>query len=123
MREVRDRHGVSIDTASLPITVKVNQIITDVPFGDSPHHAHIDTTSGSLIIEEGHVERPDVTVTTDYLTARSIFVEQDPQAAMQAFLGGKIKVQGDITKLLALQSVQPDERAKAIADEVKALTS
>jgi hypothetical protein len=35
-----------------------------------------------------------------YGTARSLFVQGDIQAVMQAFLGGRIKVDGDLSKLL-----------------------
>ena len=33
-----------------------------------------------------------------------MFVKGDQSAAMQAFMGGKIKVEGDMTKLMAMQS-------------------
>ena len=33
-----------------------------------------------------------------------MFVEGNQQAAMQAFMGGQIKVEGDMTKLMAMQS-------------------
>ncbi len=35
-----------------------------------------------------------------YDTARSLFVQGDVQAVLQAFLGGRIKVDGDLSKLL-----------------------
>ena len=71
--------------------VKMNQIITDVPFGDGPIEAHMDTSSGELEMDMGHIDAPDVTVTLDYETAKAIFVEGNPQAGMQAFMAGKIK--------------------------------
>jgi hypothetical protein len=103
--------------------VKMNVVVTGAPFGDGSVRAHVDTTSGELLLEEGQVEGAEVTVTTDYDTARKLFVDQDQQGAMQAFLGGKIKVQGDMTKLLALQGAAPDATAQQIADEVKAITA
>ena len=45
----------------------------------------------------------EVEVTVDWATAKSIFVDNDPQAGMQAFMQGKVKVQGDMTKLMAMQ--------------------
>jgi putative sterol carrier protein len=97
--------------------VKMNLVITDVPFGDGSVDAHMDTTSGELELDFGHVEGPDVTVTLDYGTARSIMVDGDPQAAMQAFMAGKIKLQGDMTKALALQQGPADpELAKRIKE-------
>ncbi len=68
----------------------------------------MDTSSGELVMELGHVEEPDVTLTLDYLTARAIFVDGTAQAAMAAFMQGKVRVEGDLAKLLAtLQQVSP----------------
>ena len=106
--------------ASVPHVVKMNLNITDAPFGDGPIAAHMDTTSGELELETGHIEGEDLTVTVDYTTAKAIFVEGNPQAGMQAFMAGKIKVVGDMTKMMAMQTAQPDEGqvefAKRIAD-------
>ena len=102
--------------------VKMNQIITDVPFGDGTINAHMDTSSGELQMDLGHIDAPDVTVTLDYPTAKAIFVEGNPQAGMQAFMAGKIKVTGDMTKLMAMQSAAPDPSQQEIADRIKAIT-
>ena len=80
--------------------VKLNQVITDVPFGEGVVHAHLDTSSGELELEIGHLEDAEVTITLDYVTARAVFV--DPQSAVQHFMAGKIRVQGDMTKLLGM---------------------
>ena len=48
-----------------------------------------------------------LTVTVDYPTAKAAFVTRDQQEVMQAFLSGKILVDGDASKLLALQSGAP----------------
>jgi hypothetical protein len=87
-----------------PVAVRMNQVVKGVPFGDGVLHAHLDTSSGDIDLETGHLDSPDLTVTVDYDTARAILVDGDAQAAMQAFLAGRIKVDGDITKLLTLQS-------------------
>jgi putative sterol carrier protein len=76
-----------------------------------------------LDIDLGHLESADVTVTTDYVTARNIFVEQDPNFTMQAFMSGKIKVEGDMLKMMALQGSMPqNEIAQTIAEEIKTIT-
>ena len=86
----------------------MNQIVTDVPFGDGTIEAHLDTSGGEMEMEMGHLENPDLTVTLDYATAKAILVDGNPQAGMQAFMAGKIKVQGDMTKMMAMQSGAPD---------------
>ncbi len=80
--------------------VRVNLIVTEVPFSDSPVDAHVDTSGGRFDIDVGHVGEPDVTVSLGYDTARSLFVQGDVQSVLQAFLGGRIKVDGDLSKLL-----------------------
>jgi hypothetical protein len=42
-------------------------------------------------------------VTLDYETAKNLLVEANPQAGMQAFMAGRIRVDGDIAKLMAFQ--------------------
>ena len=109
-------------TSPIPHAVKMNQIITDVPFGEGTINAHMDTSSGDLVMEEGHIDEPDVTVTVDYETAKAIFVDGNPQAGMQAFMAGKVKVQGDMTKLMAVQSAPPDATAQEIQQKIQAIT-
>jgi hypothetical protein len=90
--------------------VRMNQVITDVPFGDGRLDAHLDTSSGTLEMETGHLDDPDVTVTLDYATAKAIFVDGTLEAGMKAFMDGKVRVQGDMTKLIsALQQLAPPD--------------
>ena len=103
-------------------TIKMNQIITDVPFGDGTMNAYMDTSSGELEMETGHLDDAEVTVTLDYETAKAIFVDQNPQAGMQAFMAGKIKVQGDMTKIMAMQQGAPDPVAQEVAAKIKDIT-
>ena len=70
----------------------------------------------------GHLDDADLTVTLDYATARAILVEGNPQAGMQAFMAGKIKVQGDMTKLMAMTQGAPDPVAEEVAAKIKEIT-
>ena len=103
--------------------VRMNQIITEVPFGDGTIEAHMDTSGGEMTMDMGHLESPDLTVTLDYPTAKAILVDGNPQAGMQAFMAGKIKVQGDMTKMMALQSGAPDPTQAEIAAKIKEITA
>lgn len=93
---------------SAPQPVKMNLTIIEVPFGSGSVDAHMDTTSGELQLDTGHLDGADVTATLDYETAKAMMVDANPQAAMQAFMAGKIKLQGDMTKAMALQSGPAD---------------
>lgn len=97
--------------------LRANLVVLDVPFGDGAVQAHLDTTSGTVELETGHLDGPDATVTLEYPTARALFVDGDAQVLIQAFMGGRIKVDGDLAKLLALQAALPQPAATADAAE------
>ena len=102
--------------------VKMNMVITEVPFGEGTVNAHMDTSGEDVAMDLGHLEGEDLTVTVDYATAKAIFIDQNPQAGMQAFMAGKIKVQGDMTKLMAMQSGTPDPAAAEVAAKISEIT-
>jgi putative sterol carrier protein len=104
--------------------IKMNQVITDVPLGDAHTtiDAHMDTSSGEMELETGHIEGADVKITLDYATAKAILVDGNPQVGMQAFMAGKIKVEGDMTKLMALQAGASDPTAAEIAKRIQDIT-
>lgn len=121
-RELRDTLPHS--DAPPELAVRLNLVVTDTPFG-ADVHGHIDTSDGEVVIEAGHLDGPDATVTVDYATARAVFIDQDAAAAMQAFVGGRIKVDGDITKMLAMQATAaaPDEQSQAIGRALREITA
>jgi len=105
-----------------PHTVKMNLVITEVPFGEGQLDAHMDTTGGEVDMDLGHLEDPQLTVTVGYDVAKAIFVDGDPQAGMQAFMAGKIKVVGDMSKLMAMQSGVVDPAALEAAKRIQDIT-
>jgi hypothetical protein len=124
-RKIREEYKDRVP--EVPVSVRMNQVINDVPFGEGVIHAHVDTSSGKLEMETGHLESPDLTITLDYATAKAILVDGDAQAAMNAFLGGRIKVDGDITKMIALQtagaSSATDPSAAEVLKRIQAITA
>jgi hypothetical protein len=117
IRAEYDGRGGGIEHA-----VRVNLVVVEVPFGEGAVHAHADTSTGELILDLGHIDPADLTVTIGYDIARAMLVEGNPQAGLQAYMQGKIKVEGDIAKLLALQSVSPDPTAAEIAARIQDMT-
>jgi putative sterol carrier protein len=116
------REELDGDAAPPAHAVRMNQIITEVTFGDKDINAYMDTSSGSIEMDLGELENPDLTVTLDYATAKAIIVDGNPQAGMQAFMQGKIKVQGDMTKLMAMTQGTPDAAAAQVAERIKEIT-
>ncbi len=119
-RAIRDEYA---DQVSKPAhAVRMNQIVTDVPFGEGTINTHLDTSGDEAVMDLGHLDDPDLTVTTDYATAKAITVDGDAQAGMQAFMAGKVKVQGDMSKLMLLQQAPADPVQTEIQAKIKEIT-
>jgi hypothetical protein len=108
--------------AVVPHQMKMNLIVTEVPFGTGAIDAHLDTSDGAVKLELEHIEVVDLTVTLDYATAKAILVEGNPHAGMQAFMAGRIRVDGDMSKLMALQGAAPDPTAAEVATRLRQIT-
>lgn len=114
-------HGEYKDRVEQPTEVlRVNVTVTDAPFADDAVLGHIDTTSGTIVPDEGHLAEPDVSVTIPYRLARELLVDPQPENVMIAFMSGEIEVQGDITLLMELQDIEASPEQQALADEVVA---
>lgn len=103
----------------------MNLNITDVPHADEAVLAYMDTSGGEMEMDLGQLDTPDLTVTLDFETAKAILVDGNPQAGMQAFMQGKIKVVGDMTKLMVMQqsAAGGDALAADIAAKIKDITA
>ena len=119
-RKIREEHDAH--EAVIAHQVKMNLVITEVPFGEGAIDAHVDSTDGSLELELGHIEPADLKVSLDYLTAKALLVDGDPQVAMQAFITGKIRVEGDMAMLMAIQAISPDESSQQMAKHLREIT-
>ncbi|HEX8803967.1 MAG TPA: SCP2 sterol-binding domain-containing protein [Acidimicrobiales bacterium] len=95
--------------------VAINLVVTK-PEGDIEAHM----TDGKM--ERGLKDGAATTLTVPYDVAKALFVQRDQQAAMQAFMSGQIKVQGDMTKLMAMGSAPPTPEQEAYGEQVLALT-
>ena len=111
-------------TAPIPHVVRMNLVVTVVPFSDEDILAHMDTSSGELILDTGHIENQDLKVVVDYDTAKAILIEGNPQAGMQAFMAGKVRVEGDMAKLMALTATPgaADPAAAEMAARLREIT-
>jgi len=121
-REIRESHGA--DSQPVTASIRINLVVNGAPFGDGTVHSYLDTSSGEPVLDLGQLDEPDTTLTTDYDTAKAIFVTQDPAAGMQAFMAGKVVVQGDMMKLMSLQgALAANPAADKISEEIRAITA
>ena len=107
----------TIDGPAADLVININ--VTETPFGED-REAHLD--GGNF--ERGHAEGAKTTISVPYDVAKQLFIEQNQQAAMQAFMAGKIKVQGDMTAMMSLQQAGgPTPEQEAFSEKIQALTN
>lgn len=126
-REVRVRY--EDQTPAIVASVRANLNISEVPFGEGTLEAHLDTSTGKMELELGHLEVADVTLSMDYATAKGFVVNQDQAVIMQAVMAGKVRIQGDYTKLMAMATVGQSTGAAdvaglaaKVAEDIKSIT-
>jgi hypothetical protein len=75
------------------------------------------------LFTRGHQPSAPTKLTIESALARKIFVDGDAAAGVQAFLEGKMQVEGDLAKLVAMQTVEPSEPQKALTKKIAAITA
>ena len=119
VEQLFEQHGAD---APAQVAVLVNVTVTDTPFGEE-RHLHMGARDGRGHWGIGHAADADVTLTTDYETAREVLISGDPQAGMQAFMAGKVRLQGDFAKLMAAQGAGgPGATNAALAEAIQGIT-
>ena len=119
--EVRRLHDAAGGAAPEGAEVRMNLVIQSTPFDDDLA-MHLAVTGGRADWGKGHLDDAEVTLTLAYDTARAIFVEGNPQAAIEAFMAGRIIVQGDITKLMVMQPTGPGSPAGDLTKMLQEIT-
>ena len=99
--------------------LKLNIVVTGGPDGDR----EVSLNGGNF--ERGLTDGAATKLTIPYDVAKSMFIEGNQQAAMQAFMSGQIKVEGDMSKLMAMQAGagQTTPEAQKLQERIAAVTA
>jgi putative sterol carrier protein len=81
------------------VTLSVQQNVTGGPDGDKSYYMNIDNGEAKMAI--GDAATPDVTISQDYETA--VAIAKGELNAQNAFMTGKLKVTGNMAKLMQHQ--------------------
>ena len=120
--EIRARYADQAPPIS--VSVRINLEVTDTALGDDAVLAHIDTSSGEFVFDLGHLDDADTGVLTDYEVAKALVLGAEQAALMQAFMEGRVRINGDMTRLLVLQASLPQgDLADQVASELTAITN
>lgn len=76
----------------------LNIVVTGAPDGE------VEVTWNKGQFERGLAPDAPTKISVPYDVAQDVFVNGNQAAAMQAFMAGQIKVEGDMTRLMAMQA-------------------
>ena len=115
VKEIRESAGdVQAPPALADLVININ-VKTD------EGEKHLALVGG--MIEEGQHDDAATTLTLPADLAKRIFIEGDQSAGMQGFMSGQIKIEGDMSKLMALQSAQPTDEQKQLMKQIQDVTA
>src|SRR6059058_4991804 len=97
LAEVKKLAEESGQSSGMPDSIVLNMVVTGGPQGDRELHVEGGQFSAGLI------DSAPTKLTVPYDVAKKMFVDGDQSSAMQAFMSGQIKVEGDMSKLMAMQ--------------------
>ena len=99
--------------------IRLNVTVVDCPTGDTEIHL------ADGVFDRGHVENAPTSATVPYDVARQLFVDGNPQAAMQAFMNGQLRIEGDISKIMAVQgaAMSPSPEQLQLQQKLRDITA
>ena len=116
VEELRAAAG-EIETPAALSDLVINLTVTGGPSGDK----HLSLVGGML--EADHHDESETTMFLPADLAKRIFVEGDLSAGMQGFMTGQIRIEGDMSKVMALQTAQPTASQLALGAQIKEITA
>jgi putative sterol carrier protein len=82
-------------------SAKLQQVVTDAPDGEVKYYFKLE--EGNAEVNLGELQDAEATITQNYETA--VGVTKQEINAQNAFMQGKLKISGNMMKLMQLQSV------------------
>lgn len=73
--------------------------------------------------QRGHQAGAPTTMILPVDLAHRLFVDNDQSAGMQGFMSGQIKIEGDMSRLMVMNTIQPSAKQNALRDKIKAQTA
>lgn len=101
-----------------PLDVAViNVTVTETTVGSD-----VDLTLKSGTFVKGHSDSASTKMTLSEELAKRIFVQNDKAAGLQAYMSGQLKVEGDMSNLMAIQAAEASPEQEAFIEEVTGFT-
>ncbi|MCP4552854.1 MAG: SCP2 sterol-binding domain-containing protein [Bacteroidetes bacterium] len=115
VKKIREEAG-DIEIPQQMADLVLNLTLTGGPDGDK------DICLKGSDFEQGHDSSATTTITIPYDMAKKLFLENDKAVGMQAFMTGQLKIKGDMSKMMALQSVNPSADQEKMREKILGIT-
>jgi hypothetical protein len=97
--------------------VKLNVVVTEHPEGEKQMHV----AGGDF--QQGLLDDARTKLTLPFPVATAIFFDNSQQVAMQAFMSGEVKVEGDMSVLMQMQAAgPPSPQAQVLRTRIREMT-
>lgn len=96
-------------------------MIVNLKVSDSDQEIEANFADG--LLHRGLNDDATTTLLLDRTILQSIITDFDTNEIMGAFMGGKIRVEGDMSQLMAVQTARPSAEQKALYSDIKSMTT
>ncbi|WP_367103678.1 alkyl sulfatase C-terminal domain-containing protein [uncultured Psychrobacter sp.] len=114
-----DNLGAEAGELNLPPAL-ANMVI-NLKISDTEQDIEANYANG--LLHKGLNDDASTTLLLDRDTLQSIITDFDMNQVMGAFMSGKIRVEGDMSQLMALQTARPSTEQKELFKRIKSMTT
>ena len=114
VKELRDAAG------DLELDAAMADLVLNITVTSDSGDIEMSLKGGTM--EKGHTDGAPTKMTIPYELTKKMFIDRDQSAGMQAFMAGQIKIEGDMSKLMGLQSMQPNEKQIQLQKQIMEIT-
>ncbi|MEN8158689.1 MAG: SCP-2 sterol transfer family protein [Myxococcota bacterium] len=106
-----------------PVPDAIQNLVINLRVKDGPE-GDIEARMAAGQLLKGFGEGAPTTLNIPYDVARKMIVDNDQNAAMQAFMGGQIQVEGDMTQVMAMQAAgPPSPEGLQVGERIRSMTA
>jgi len=109
------------EAGELNLPPALADMIVNLKVSDSDQDIEANFADG--LLHRGLSSDATTTLLLDRSILQSIITDFDTNEIMGAFMGGKIRVEGDMSKLMAVQTARPSAEQKALYSNIKSMTT
>jgi putative sterol carrier protein len=109
------------EAGELNLPPALANMIVNLKLSDTDQDIEANFTNG--LLHRGLNDAATTTLLLDRSILQSIITDFDTNQIMGAFMSGKIRVEGDMSQLMAVQTARPSTEQKELYSRIKSMTT